>query len=60
MVCKVLTTFASGNLLWICSPKESVFDAESVGGMPFEKSSGLEMSVTILQFRLVSPATASA
>jgi hypothetical protein len=25
MVCKVLTTLASANLLWICSPRESVF-----------------------------------
>jgi hypothetical protein len=38
MVCKVLTTFDSGNHRWICSPRESVFDTESVGGMPLEKA----------------------
>src|ERR671911_2175116 len=35
MVCKVLITLASANLLWICSPRESVFDTESVGACPW-------------------------
>src|SRR5215212_3878329 len=60
MVCKVLTTLASGNLRWILSPSESVFDTHSVGGMPREKSSGFDTSIRSLPFRLSSPAISSA
>src|SRR5918998_5588370 len=60
MVCKVLTTFASGNLRWICSPSESVFETESAGGMPLEKSSGFDMSTRTFPVRLSSPASSSA
>src|SRR5215213_7021529 len=60
MVCKVLTTFASGNLRWILSPSESVFETQSVGGMPREKSSGFDMSTRTLPLRLSSPAISSA
>src|SRR5262245_37306687 len=60
MVLSDLTTFVSGNSRWICSPMESVLHTESVGGMPREKSSGLETSMRILPRRLFAPAMRSA
>jgi hypothetical protein len=60
IVCKVLTTFASGNLRGICSPSESVFDTESVVGMPREKSSEFDMSTRIFPLELSPPASSCA
>ncbi len=52
-VFSALTTLASGNSRWICSPSESPGAVKSVGGIPFEKSSGFETSTTT--FRSGSP-----
>ena len=56
----VLTTRVSGKARWICSPRESVSFTSSVGGMPWEKSSGLDTSTSTLPARLLAPASVSA
>lgn len=55
-VLRVLTTLASGNVRWICSPSESVLETVNDGGIPREKSSGLPRSTMILPGRLSAPA----
>src|SRR6266511_3709122 len=59
IVFKVLTTLALGKARWICSPSESVLHTISDGGIPFEKSSGFEMSIRTLPAMFLSPATLS-
>src|SRR5438309_2673356 len=54
------TTRASGNSRWICSPTESSLHTDSVGGMPLEKSSGLEASISTFPLRFSGPAMRSA
>ena len=58
-VLRVLTTLVSGKARWICSPSESVSLTNRVGGKPWEKSSGLEMSTSSLPARLSAPARPS-
>ena len=50
------TTRVSGNSCWICSPSESVLQTVSEGGIPFEKSSGLETWMRILVCKFAAPA----
>ena len=59
-VFKLLTTFVSGYVLWICSAKESILEIKSDGGIPFEKSSGFEISSIILPARFSFPADSNA
>src|SRR6266568_3769650 len=60
MVLSVLTTRASGNARWICSPRLSVLQTPSVGGIPEVGSMGLAMSISTLPARLAAPAAARA
>ena len=57
IVLRVLTTLASGNARWICSPSESVSLTNRVGGKPAEKSSGLAISTSTLPARFAAPAS---
>src|SRR5436190_10887322 len=54
-----LTTRASGNARWICSPRLSVLQTVRIGGMPPEKSSGFETSSRTLPARFSASAEAS-
>ena len=58
-VLRVLTTRAAGKARWICSASESVSFTNSVGGIPWLKSRGLETSMTTLPSRLSAPARVS-
>ena len=48
IVFSALTTWVSGKAAWICSPRLSSLQTESVGGNPPEKSSGLATSTSTL------------
>ena len=54
------TTRASGNRRWICSARLSVLQTLRLGGMPWEKSKGLDTSITTLPARLSAPAASRA
>ena len=54
------TTLASGKLRWICSASESVLHSVSEGGIPLEKSSGFDTSMSTFPRRLLAPACFSA
>ena len=54
-VFSVFTTNTSGNCRCTCSPSESAFVIVRVGGIPFEKSSGFEMSTSGLPERASAP-----
>src|SRR5438270_5250660 len=60
MVLRLLTTRADGNRRWSCSPTLSVLATASRGGMPWEKSRGLETSISTLSPTLPSPAASQA
>jgi hypothetical protein len=59
IVFSAFTTLVSGNARWICSPSESVLETKSEGGGPWEKSSGLAMSIRTFPARLSLPADSS-
>jgi hypothetical protein len=48
IVFSAFTTFTRGSARWICSPSESVFETSRNGGMPWERSRGLGMSISTL------------
>ena len=60
IVFSALTTRTPGSWRWICSPRLSVLQMLSVGGIPCEKSSGLATSTRTLPERLSAPAASSA
>ncbi len=60
MVLSALTTRASGNRRWSCSPRLSVFVIARLGGMPREKSSGLATLSRTFPFRFSEPPASSA
>jgi len=60
IVFSAFTTRASGNSRWICSPSESVLHTVSDGGIPFEKSSGLDTWTRIFPRKFAAPAWRSA
>ena len=59
-VLSVLTTRACGKARCTCSPSESVSLTKRVGGKPFEKSSGFEMSRSELAGQVVGAGQARA
>ena len=54
------TTRASGNARWIRSPRLSSLHTDSVGGIPWLKSSALATSISTLPARFSAPAASSA
>ncbi len=60
IVFSAFTTWASGNARWIRSPRLSSLHTDSVGGMPWLKSSALATSIRTFPARFSAPAASSA